>query len=192
MGQNEAIPDIQRWRFQVDHLHLRYNHHTQVYANEKNDDMKYYAYILLLCLLGLSCEDRIDDSARTEELIEQLEAAQAEIENQRTAAATSPGLIHQVFVWLQDDLSAAEEAAFVEGMRSLTEVPSVRSIYLGRVAPTEARAVVDNTYDYSLLLHFDDIEGQNAYQVDPIHKKFLEEHRTKWTKVVVYDSMPVE
>lgn len=99
-----------------------------------------------------------------------------------------PGLIHNVFFWLKDDLSETDRAAFLEGVKSLGTINTVRAIYIGPPASTEKRAVVDNSFSYALLVHFDNIEGQNAYQVDPIHLKFVEDHQDKWNRVTVYDN----
>ena len=38
---------------------------------------------------------------------------------------------------------------------------------------------------------FDDVEGQNAYQVHPIHQKFVEDCSHLWRKVTVFDSIEV-
>lgn len=105
-----------------------------------------------------------------------------------TIRETDPGLIHSVFFWLREDLTDEERASFVAGNRSMTAIPSVRGLYFGPPAATEARDVVDNSFDYALILHFDDLEGQAAYQVHPLHKEMVEKHSDKWTRVVVYDS----
>ena len=104
----------------------------------------------------------------------------------------TPGLIHNVFFWLKPDLSEADKAAFLEGVKSLMAISTVRKCYIGSPASTEARDVVDNTFSYALLVHFDDVAGQDAYQIDPIHLKFVEDHKDKWTTVKVYDSTVVK
>jgi len=48
---------------------------------------------------------------------------------------------------------------------------------------------VDTTYTFSLLIIFEDLAGHDAYQVDPIHKAFLEEFRAHFEKVVIYDAV---
>ena len=58
-------------------------------------------------------------------------------------------------------------------------------------ASTEKRPVVDNSYSASELLMFDSVEDQNAYQIDPIHAKFVEDCSHLWSKVVVFDSIAV-
>lgn len=105
-----------------------------------------------------------------------------------TSADEAPGLIHTVVFWLREDLTDEERMAFVEDNRSLITIPSVKRLYFGPPAPTEPRPIVDSSYDYLLILHFDDLAGQDAYQVDPLHEKMLEEHRDKWTRILVYDS----
>ena len=37
------------------------------------------------------------------------------------------------------------------------------------------------------LMYFDSVEDQNAYQVDPLQKKFIAECGHLWRKVQVYD-----
>ena len=40
-------------------------------------------------------------------------------------------------------------------------------------------------------MFFDNIEDQEAYQNDPIHKKFIEDCSHLWEKVIVYDVQDV-
>jgi hypothetical protein len=51
--------------------------------------------------------------------------------------------------------------------------------------------VIDASYAVSWLAVFDDRGTQDAYQVDPVHLKFVEECSRLWTKVIVYDSVTV-
>ena len=106
----------------------------------------------------------------------------------KQASIDEIGLVHSVFFWLNEDLSEADKTAFMEGVKSLAAISTVKKIYIGPPASTEARDVVDNSFSVALLVHFADVAGQDAYQIDPIHLKFVEDHKDKWTKVVVYDS----
>ena len=63
---------------------------------------------------------------------------------------------------------------------------------VGASYATEKREVVDNSYQVSELLGFDDVAGQDIYQVHPIHQKFVEENQHLWSKVVVYDVLASE
>lgn len=103
-----------------------------------------------------------------------------------------PKLLHHVFFWLKNPDSAADRAKLIAGVKALAAIETVRSIHVGVPASTEKREVVDNSYHVSELLGFDDVAGQDAYQVHPLHKKFVDEHQHLWSKVVVYDAVAVE
>lgn len=150
--------------------------------------MKNQLTTILLCLLVAACGPQETTTTETADVAN----LKAEINNLKQKANYMPGLIHNVFFWLREDLTEEERAAFLEGVKSLGTVNTVRAIYIGPPAPTEERGVVDNSFSYALLVHFDDLEGQNAYQIDPIHLRFVEDHQDKWTKVTVYDNTLIE
>ncbi|MEL7247226.1 MAG: Dabb family protein [Bacteroidota bacterium] len=146
--------------------------------------------VLMVLFLSTCNQARVTELETENEIIqEQLAAALTELTSLQQAGNYQPGLIHSVFFWLKEDLLEEDRTAFLAGVESLREVTSVKQMYVGPVAPTEARGVVDNTYSTALLVHFDDVAGQDAYQIDPIHLKFVEDHKDKWTKVVVYDNL---
>ncbi len=95
--------------------------------------------------------------------------------------------IHNVYFWLNNPDNAEEAAQLEAGINSLSKIKLVKDYHLGKPAPTD-RPVIDNTYSYHLMLVFDNLEDQNAYQVDPTHKKFVENCENLWKKVQVYDS----
>lgn len=86
-----------------------------------------------------------------------------------------PQLLHHVFFWLKNPDSVADREKLIAGIKSLAAIDTVRSIHVGVPASTEKRDVVDNSYHVSELLGFDDVAGQDVYQVHPLHKKFVEE-----------------
>lgn len=100
-------------------------------------------------------------------------------------------LAHHVFFWLKNPNSKEDQQKLIEGLRTLSKIESIKKLHIGIPAATEKRAVVDNSYQVSELMFFDDLEGQNAYQVHPLHKKFAEEYSHLWEKVLVYDSIDV-
>ena len=105
------------------------------------------------------------------------------------ADSTTPGMAHTVYFWLKDGLSDQELKGFEAGMKSLEGAPSVRRVYTGKPAGTPSRDVTDNTFDYSLVLWFDDVAGHDAYQVSPTHLKFVADHEAKFDVVKVFDNM---
>jgi hypothetical protein len=102
-----------------------------------------------------------------------------------------PKLLHHVFFWLKNPDSKEDLEKLIAGVKALAAIETVRSIHVGVPASTEKREVVDNSYHVSELLGFDDVAGQDIYQVHPLHKKFVDEHQHLWSKVVVYDALAV-
>ena len=146
-----------------------------------------YLILITSCLFFFSCGNDAEWQAKLQDMEKQLTEAKEQLSDAQASAA-APGMIHTVFFWLDKNLTGEEEADFLEGVKSLKAITTIKDCYIGPPSPTEARGVVDNSYNYALIVHFPNVEAQNAYQVDPIHLKFIEDHQTKWTKVVVYDS----
>ncbi len=113
-----------------------------------------------------------------------LAAAPAVIKNVEVGDAR---LIHHVFFWLKNKGSVTDRDKLVEGLRTLAAINEVKKLLVGTPASTEQRGVVDNSYDVSELMYFEDVKAQDAYQVHPIHKAFVEKCSPLWEKVVVYD-----
>jgi hypothetical protein len=118
-----------------------------------------------------------------------LGAATAASATTRTAQASKKQLAHHVFFWLKNPDSREDLNDLLAGLRTLEKIESVRRIHIGVPASTEKRDVVDSSYSASELIFFDDVAGQDAYQVHPIHKKFVEQCSHLWQKVIVYDSV---
>ena len=97
-------------------------------------------------------------------------------------------LMHNVYFYMADDATEADQDQLQEGIASLGDIKSVRSFAIGTPASTEARDVIDNTYAFYLMTSFDDMAGHDAYQKHPIHLKFIEDNKHLWTRVQVYDS----
>jgi hypothetical protein len=104
-----------------------------------------------------------------------------------TEQKKSTQLIHHVFFWLKKPGSQADRQQLIEGLKTLSGIKEVKKLIIGTPSATEQRGVVDNSYDVSELMFFDNIEGQNAYQVHAIHKAFVDKYSHLWEKVVVYD-----
>lgn len=99
---------------------------------------------------------------------------------------SSGKMIHQVFFWLNkgEDVKDFKKEASVLG-----KCRTVKKFYIGTPAPTEARDVVDNSYQVACTLFFDSLEDQATYQVDPDHLKFIKRNSDRWSAVKVYDFM---
>lgn len=98
-------------------------------------------------------------------------------------------LVHHVFFWLKEPKNPEVRRQFEKAIDALLKVETIKLSHVGVPASTEERDVVDHTYTYSVMTFFDSQEGQDIYQVHPIHLKFIEENSHLWNKVVVYDSV---
>ncbi len=98
-------------------------------------------------------------------------------------------LVHHVFFWLKEPKNEAHKKQLVAALNELLKVKTIRMSHIGFPAGTESRDVVDHSYSISYMVMFDNQTDQDAYQIDPIHLKFVEENSHLWNKVVVYDSV---
>lgn len=105
------------------------------------------------------------------------------------AHSPTPHMIHTVYFWLQPTLDAADKADFIRGAKALATAPTVLAFYGGGPAGTERRDVTDHSFDYSIHLFFASEADQYAYQIDPIHLKFVAEQSDKFATVRVFDSL---
>lgn len=94
--------------------------------------------------------------------------------------------IHTVFFWLWKTLSDEEWQRFEQGLDLLTRDPNVLGRHIGKPAGTN-RPVIDSSYDYCIVLHFDNLAAHNAYQAGKAHQDFLDGCASFWSRVQVYD-----
>ena len=94
--------------------------------------------------------------------------------------------VHHVHFWLKDK---QDKAKLIEGLNSLSPITHIRDMHIGVPADTN-RDVIERSYDLSMLLLFDDIVAEEAYQFDPIHLLFVEQYaKPLCARVVVQDSI---
>jgi Stress responsive A/B Barrel Domain. len=97
-------------------------------------------------------------------------------------------LVHTVYFWLKPELNDEQRAAFRRGVESLKNIKAAEAVYVGAPAATAKRPVVDDSYSVALTVVCNGVAGHDAYQVDPIHLKFVEEFKGYWTRVLIYDA----
>jgi hypothetical protein len=97
-------------------------------------------------------------------------------------------LVHSVYFWLKPKLTSAQRAEFRRGVETLAGIKSVEKVYVGVPAPTPKRPVIDDSYSVALTVICKNVAAQDAYQVDPIHLKFVENFKTYWSRVQIYDA----
>lgn len=112
-------------------------------------------------------------------------AAPAIMSNEKTKVQ----IVHHVFFWLKNPESKQDQQQLIEGLKTLKSIPQIKKLLIGTPAATEKRDVVDNSYQVSELIYFDNVADQNAYQIHPVHDAFVKKYSSLWSKVVVYDMM---
>jgi len=96
--------------------------------------------------------------------------------------------IHHVYFFLKEAGNTEHQAQLIEGLRKLSATPSIKDFHIGVPADTN-RDVIAKGYAASWFALFANGDDQAAYQVDPIHLKFVEECAHLWERVIVYDSV---
>jgi hypothetical protein len=106
-----------------------------------------------------------------------------------TAGAARPPIVHHVFFWLKNPASTEDRDGLVAGLKTLAGIPLIKELYVGILANTEKRDVVDASWQVSELMFFTNLEAQANYQKHQLHLDFIKNCSHLWEKVVVYDAM---
>ncbi len=97
--------------------------------------------------------------------------------------------VHHVYFWLNKPGDKEDHKSLLLGLQgTLSTVPGIKAFHIGIPADTH-RDVIDSSYALSWLAVFDNKEDQDAYQIDPIHLKFIDDCKHLWSRVLVYDSI---
>ncbi len=94
--------------------------------------------------------------------------------------------VHSVYFWFKDDVSQEELATFYQDTEKLRDIKAVRAMYTGVPAATD-RPIVERSYDFAVIVHFENLAGHDAYQSDAIHLSLLEKHSRLWEKIMITD-----
>jgi len=97
-------------------------------------------------------------------------------------------IVHVVNFWLKEDISEKDKKDFVGFFEELRKIETIKTLNYGVPAPTNARSVVDNSFDYTLIVTFKDLKDITVYETHPIHLKAIEKYQRFWTKVMVKDT----
>ncbi len=101
-------------------------------------------------------------------------------------------MLHNVYFWLKKDITAENRATFESELIQLKSIPYLVHGFVGKPAPTEERPVTDHSFDYSLLLHFKNMEDHEHYQkACEHHDRFVKTCKVFFDRVVVYDTAPI-
>jgi hypothetical protein len=105
---------------------------------------------------------------------------------QKTTPQKLNSFVHHVFFYLKDT-SPEGIKNFTKGLKMLAKSEHIESYHIGVPAATDRPVIVRN-YTVSWCTFFKNGKAEAKYQTDPIHLKFVEEYKSMWKKVVIYDS----
>ena len=96
-------------------------------------------------------------------------------------------LAHNVFFTLNDNSPEARQKLVAACEKYLTDHPGTVFFACGTVADLD-RPVNQRDFDVGLHMVFKDRKAHDDYQAAPRHKQFIEENRSNWKLVRVFDT----
>jgi len=102
--------------------------------------------------------------------------------------ATEPQIAHAVYFALKDNSAATRKAVVDACKKYLSGHDGTVYFAAGTLAEEFKRDVNDRDWDVSLLIVFKDKASHDKYQENERHKKFIDENKSHWKKVRVFDS----
>jgi len=100
-----------------------------------------------------------------------------------------PLLVHNVYFTLNDSSAPAQDRLLAACRKYLTKHPGTVFFAVGTRATDLTRPVNDLEFDVGLHIIFQNKAAHDAYQVHESHVKFIEENKSNWKKVRVFDSL---
>jgi hypothetical protein len=98
-------------------------------------------------------------------------------------------LVHNVFFTLKDKSDAAMQKMLAACRKYLTNHPGTVLFACGTRAEELNRPVNVRDFDVALHIVFDTQAAHDAYQVAQRHEHFIEENKSNWAQVRVFDSV---
>ena len=95
---------------------------------------------------------------------------------------------HNVFFKLKDNAPARVDELVAACQKYLNVQPGIVFFAAGKLCAELKRDVNDLDWDVGLHLVFDNQASHDAYQDDPTHNKFIDEMKSNWAGVRVFDS----
>lgn len=127
----------------------------------------------LFLLISNSCEQAGEDSDITATTIPEI---------------TVGMLQHNVYFYLNDDVTEDERAQFEDGLHELLSIDEIFKSHIGTPGSTPERDVTDHSFGYSIFTWFESSDDYDVYAEHPIHLDFIDKYSHLWADVKVYDS----
>lgn len=110
-----------------------------------------------------------------------------------TNTEISEGMLqHNVYFYLNEDVTEEEKAQFEDGLRELLSIEEIYKSEIGTPGSTPDREVTDHSFGYSIFTWFETMDDYDVYAEHPVHLDFIDEYNHLWAEVKVYDSEIIE
>ncbi len=102
-----------------------------------------------------------------------------------------PAFTHTVYFWLNEPNNDAHRLKFETSLKKFLSASKYTKTNFIGTPPKAVRSAVDDSFTYSLVVTFESAEAQEGYQEEAVHLEFIEECKSLWKKVVVYDAIGI-
>jgi hypothetical protein len=102
---------------------------------------------------------------------------------------SEPYLAHNVYFTLHDNSPAAKTKLVSACKKYLSSHPGTIFFACGVLAEELNREVNDRGFDVGLHVIFENQTAHDAYQVADLHNQFIDENKSNWKQVRVFDSL---
>lgn len=109
----------------------------------------------------------------------------AQVQHDAEASLKHP-FIHSVYFWFKEDMTDEQKEQFYANTEKLRDIEVVKALYTGKPANT-TRPIVERSYDFAVIVHFENLAAHDVYQQHPIHLALLESGSPFWEKVMITD-----
>ena len=94
---------------------------------------------------------------------------------------------HVVIFWTKPEIPNSADILLAGVEKYLRPIPGACHFHVGKMV-TSPRPVVEQSYQIALNLTFDTKQGQDEYQVHPLHIEFVEKvFKPNCARAVIYD-----
>lgn len=101
------------------------------------------------------------------------------------------GFVHSAYFWLKSGLTEDDIMDFESGIKKLIlDSEFAVSGHIGRPAGTDSE-IVNNSYDYSMIVTFQDSRGNFSFMNEEAHDRFRVITKKYCERVSVFDSTAV-
>src|SRR5215510_5416549 len=97
-------------------------------------------------------------------------------------------LAHNVYFSLRDNSDEAKGKLLAACRKYLSTHPGIILFACGTLVEDLRRDVNDRDFDVALHIVFENRPAHDAYQIAPLHERFINENKANWNTVRVFDS----